>query len=125
VARRNLAALPDVEVVVSTFEAWPLPAEPFDVGLAATAVHWIDPQVRVPKAADALRPGGSLAVIETHHVAGGDERFFAAAQACYERFDPATPPGLRLRACADIPSQVPELGTSDRFSLADVRCYET
>ena len=40
------------------------------------------PTVRVVKAADALRPGGALATVATHHVAGGDESFFAAAQAC-------------------------------------------
>jgi hypothetical protein len=29
-------------------------------------------------------PGGGLAVIDTHHVAGGTEGFFADAQACYD-----------------------------------------
>ena len=93
VARRNLARFPAVEVVTAAFEDWPLPAEPFDMVLAATAFHWIDPAVRVVKAADALRPGGVLATVSTHHVAGGDESFFAEAQACYERWDPETPPG--------------------------------
>jgi SAM-dependent methyltransferase len=92
VARRNLARFPAVEVVTAAFEAWPLPSEPFDLVLAATAFHWIDPAVRVDKAADALRPGGWLATIATHHVAGGDESFFAEAQDCYICWDPATPP---------------------------------
>jgi hypothetical protein len=39
--------------------------------------------VRVAKAAQALRPGGALATIATHHVAGGTEEFFVGAQACY------------------------------------------
>ncbi|MGH2816652.1 MAG: class I SAM-dependent methyltransferase, partial [Actinomycetota bacterium] len=56
VARRNLARFPAVEVVTAPFEDWPLPEEPFDLVLAATAFHWIDPGVRVVKAADALRP---------------------------------------------------------------------
>jgi SAM-dependent methyltransferase len=90
VARRNLARFPVVEVVTAAFEDWPLPPEPFDLVLSATAFHWIDPAVRVRKAADALRPGGSLATIATHHVAGGDEQFFVQAQACYERWDPET-----------------------------------
>jgi hypothetical protein len=38
---------------------------------SATAFHWIDPDVRVVKAADALRPGGVLATVTTHHIAGG------------------------------------------------------
>jgi SAM-dependent methyltransferase len=69
-------------VVTAPFEDWPLPKEPFDLVLAATAFHWIDPNVRVVKAAVALRPGGVLATVTTHHIAGGDESFFAQAQAC-------------------------------------------
>ncbi|MBV9281092.1 MAG: class I SAM-dependent methyltransferase, partial [Chloroflexi bacterium] len=57
VARRNLARFASVTVVVSAFEDWPLPAGPFDAVVSATAFHWIDPAVRVTKAADALRPG--------------------------------------------------------------------
>jgi hypothetical protein len=42
-ARRNLAGFPAVEVINVAFEAWPLPAEPFDAVVAATSFHWIDP----------------------------------------------------------------------------------
>src|SRR6266542_2001730 len=96
VARRNLGRFLSAQVVTSAFEDWPLPPEPFDAVVSATAFHWLDPAVRVVKAADALCPGGALATIATHHIAGGTEDFFAAVQACYERWDPATPPGLRL-----------------------------
>jgi SAM-dependent methyltransferase len=125
VARRNLARYPAVEVVTAAFEDWPLPAEPFDMVLAATAFHWIDPAVRVVKAADALRPGGVLATVGTHHIAGGDESFFAEAQACYERWDPETPPGGDpLRPAADIPSSSDELDRSHRFGPATFRRHE-
>jgi SAM-dependent methyltransferase len=125
VARRNLARFPEVQVVTAAFEDWPLPAEPFDVVLAATAFHWIDPAVRVTKAADALRPGGALATIATHHVAGGDEAFLAQAQACYERWDPETPPGgARLPAAAEVPAASDELDRSGRFGPATFRRYE-
>jgi SAM-dependent methyltransferase len=83
-------------------ENWPLPQELFDVVVAATSFHWIDPAVRMAKAADALRPGGALAVVRGQHVRGGTEEFFVEVQRCYERFDPETPPGLRLPAVADI-----------------------
>ena len=115
VARRNLAPFPRAQVVTSTFEAWPLPPEPFDVVLAATSFHWVDPAVRVAKAADALRPGGVLATITTHHVAGGTEPFFAEMQACYERWDPATPPGLRCEPADAIPTDAHEIVGSGRF----------
>jgi SAM-dependent methyltransferase len=125
VARRNLARFPTVEVVTAAFEGWPLPSEPFDLVLAATAFHWIDPAVRVVKAADALRPGGALATVATHHVTGGDETFFAEAQDCYVRWDPETPPdGAPLRPAADIPSSSEELDRSGRFGPATFRRYE-
>ncbi|MFE6889385.1 class I SAM-dependent methyltransferase [Streptomyces sp. NPDC057694] len=108
VARRNLAEHPQVTFEIAAFEDWSLPPEPFDLVLAATSFHWIDPAVRVAKSAAALRPGGLLATVSTHHVAGGTEQFFVDVQACYERFDPATPPGLRLTAAADIPYDTQE-----------------
>ncbi|MCW2873619.1 class I SAM-dependent methyltransferase [Actinacidiphila oryziradicis] len=124
VARRNLARFPAVEVVTGAFEEWPLPAEPFDAVFSATAFHWIDPAVRVAKAADALRIGGVLATVATHHVAGGSEDFFAEVQECYERFDPATPPGLRLRGAAEIPEDHEEIDCSSRFGPAAFHRYE-
>ena len=124
VARRNLAHLPGVEVVVAAFEDWPLPAEPFDAVVAATAWHWLDPGVRVRKAAKALRPGGALATIATHHVAGADQGFAVEAQACYLRWDPATKPGLRLPAAAGIPEDSQELDRSGRFGPAVFRRWE-
>jgi SAM-dependent methyltransferase len=124
VARRNLARFPQVQVEVAAFEDWPLPAEPFDVVVAATAFHWIDPAVRVVKAAAALRSGGVLATIATHHVAGGTEEFFVEVQACYERWDPATPPGLWLPTAAQIPMRGDELDRSGRFGPVEFRRYQ-
>lgn len=92
VARRNLARFPHVEVVVAPFEDWPLPPEPFDTVVSATAFHWLDPAVREGKVRAALRPGGTLATFASDHVAGGTEAFFAEVQACYERWDPAVEP---------------------------------
>lgn len=125
-ARRNLAAFDSVAVVTAAFEEWPLPDEPFDVVFCATAFHWIDPAVRVPKCAAALRPGGLLATVGTHHIAGGSwtEEFFGAIQRCYERFDPATPAGLRMETARDIPEDDRELTASGRFGPAAFLRYE-
>jgi SAM-dependent methyltransferase len=117
-ARRNV---PGAEVVVSAFEDWRLPTSSFDLVVSATAFHWLDPDVRMAKSADALRVGGSLAVISTHHVAGGTSQFFVDVQGCYERFDPATPPDLRLTAAADVPF---EFDPSERFGPVQFRRYE-
>jgi ubiquinone/menaquinone biosynthesis C-methylase UbiE len=55
VARRNLAGFESVEIVTADFETWPLPGEPFDAVVSATAFHWI---VRPPhRAAASCRRG--------------------------------------------------------------------
>lgn len=117
VARRNLAQAPAAQVLTADFETWPLPEEPYDVVLSATAFHWIDPAVRTRKAADALRPGGALAVIRTQHVQGGTEQFFVDVQRCYERFDPDTTPGMRPPApeAVDNADHAEEVARSGRF----------
>ncbi|WP_369227573.1 class I SAM-dependent methyltransferase [Streptomyces sp. R39] len=116
VARRRLAAYPGVDVVVAAFEEWRLPPEPFDAVVCATAFHWLDPALRTPKAARALRPGGLLGVVATHHVAGGTEDFFAEVQECYERWDPATPPGLRQTRESELATDTSEFTGSPHFT---------
>ncbi|MCF3131142.1 class I SAM-dependent methyltransferase [Streptomyces olivochromogenes] len=130
-ARRNLAeaAAPgwvEVDVVTAEFENWPLPEQPFDAVVSATAFHWIDPAVRMAKAADALRSGGALAVVRNQHVWGGTEEFFVEVQRCYERFDPATPPGLRPPAAAEVEGldHAEEVARSGRFGATVFRRYE-
>ncbi|MFD4639562.1 class I SAM-dependent methyltransferase [Lentzea sp. NPDC058436] len=99
---------PAAQVVVADFDVWPLPAEPFDLVVSATAFHWLDPATRMARCAAALRPGGVLAVISTHHVAGGTGPFFVDVQKCYERWDPSTPPDLRLVPASEIPAEFDE-----------------
>jgi SAM-dependent methyltransferase len=115
VARQRLRAFPHVDVQVAEFEGWELPGEPFDLVVCATAFHWIDPAVRVVKAAQALRSGGRLALVTTEHVAGGTVEFFAEAQGCYERWDPATPPGLRLQPASEVTMYTGELDDFAHF----------
>ena len=71
IARRNLARFPAARVEVAAFEEWPLPADPFDVVVSASALHWIDPGVRFSKPAQALKPHGVLVVVHVHHVGAG------------------------------------------------------
>ncbi|MET9979100.1 class I SAM-dependent methyltransferase [Streptomyces microflavus] len=126
IARRNLAGGAEAEVVTARFENWPLPPEPYDAVVSATAFHWIDPAVRMTRAADALRPGGALAVVRSQHVRGGTEEFFVEVQRCYERFDPQTPPGLRPPAADDVDGSdhVEEVARSGRFGPTVLRRHE-
>ncbi|MGZ4713300.1 MAG: class I SAM-dependent methyltransferase [Acidimicrobiia bacterium] len=51
-----------VDVVVGRFETAVLPDERFDLVVAATSFHWVDPDVGIRRAAEHLRPGGHLAL---------------------------------------------------------------
>ncbi|XVV15505.1 class I SAM-dependent methyltransferase [Actinoplanes sp. CA-131856] len=124
VARRNLARFPNVTVVAAAFEDWPAADGTFDAILSATAFHWLDPELRMTRAADLLRPGGSLGIVSTHHIAGGTNAFFADVQRCYERFDPATPPGMRLTTDDETPEEAAEFDRSARFGPVEIRRYE-
>src|SRR5215467_9809640 len=50
------------EVEVAAFEAWESAGRAFDAVIAGQAWHWVDPVAGAAKAAQALRPGGRLAV---------------------------------------------------------------
>lgn len=123
-ARRNLAAHPEVTVSVSSFEQWPLPPQPFDAVLCATAWHWLDPAVRLAKSAEALRPGGWLAVVDTAHVDGGaTSELFVEAQECYLAWDPDTQPGFRLPTVDDVPVERRDVREPDLFEPAVLHRY--
>ncbi|GAA3558802.1 class I SAM-dependent methyltransferase [Kribbella ginsengisoli] len=116
--------LPELEVITAAFESWPLPAEKFDLVLSATAFHWIDPVVRVPKSADALRPGGLLAIVSTHHIAGGSEQFWTDVQDCYRRFTD-DPVEVEMLTADEVPQEdAAEIDASGRFGPVVVRQYE-
>lgn len=121
VARRNLADYPDVTIETAAFEEWPLPDELFGLVFSATAFHWLDHDVAVPKIARALRPGGVLVIISGGHVAGGDTPFFHDVQDCYERYMPGTPPGLRQTEPEDIPHAGEEIAASGLFGPLEHR----
>ena len=89
VARRNLKGYPQAAVRTGAFEESSLEDGAFDLAISATAFHWLDPAVAYPKAATALRVGGSLALFWNVHVhSHASEGFFEAAQRIYEREAP-------------------------------------
>lgn len=67
---RRLASIlaevaPRADVVVAGLEGAELADDDFDSAVAATAMHWVDLSVGLPKLHRALRPGGPLAVWRT------------------------------------------------------------
>lgn len=125
IARTKLATYPDAVVIERRFEAYALPHEPFDLVVSATAFHWVDPRIRVPKSAAALKPGGYLAIIDTHWGVGTHrDPFSARSQPCYERWEPAAEPGFVPPIIAELPASRPELDNSPSFASIEHRLYE-
>ena len=111
VARRKLAPFRNSEVVIANFDTWMGTSGNFDAVVAATSFHWLDPSSRVGKCASLLRPGGSLAVVDTRWgVAVGEDPFFAASQTCYARWTPNHDPAWRQVRPEDVPP--PSLGAA-------------
>jgi SAM-dependent methyltransferase len=125
IARGNLAAYPDSVVVERRFEDYDLPPEPFDLVVSATAFHWVDPGIRVTKAARALKQRGYLAIIHTHWGLGAHrDAFGVRSQRCWERWDTEAEPGFVEPVIADLPATRPELADSPSFGPVEHRVYE-
>jgi len=126
VARRKLAAYSQTEVLVGSFEDWPVEAGSFDLLISATAFHWVDPAIRYRKAALALKPGGAIALFWNHHVwneASGS--FFDEVQEFYLRAGEAKAreyQGLPLPH--DLPTTVrDEIDATSLFGEVTIRWY--
>jgi len=85
-----------VSVVVSRFEDWTPPAGGVDLLASAQAWHWVDHTRRTRLAAEALAPGGVLAVFG-HDYGFADDGLRAAMDEVYLRVAPeiADEPGQR------------------------------
>ena len=81
-ARDRVRGYPRVEIVVNTFEDWPLEAEAFDLVIAASAFHWVREDVGFPKAAAALRDTGAIALFRNAR-AGSDTPVFREIEQAY------------------------------------------
>jgi SAM-dependent methyltransferase len=60
--RARVGAESGLEIVGSAFEDADLPPASFDLVASATAFHWLEPDVALPKVASLLRPDGWLAI---------------------------------------------------------------
>lgn len=125
-ARRNLAHFPRVTVVEGRFEEWPTASgELFDLVFAATAWHWVDPDVRYRKAWEVLRPAGHLAFWEAVHVLPEDgEPFFEEIQDVYDEIGEGRPPGLTLPRPGELADRREEIEASGLFELIELRHFD-
>jgi len=121
-ARANLAGQPGVEVVETTFEAWPVERGAFGLVVCAQAFHWLAPEVRFAKAAEALAADGALAVVGNAAVLDASP-LRAAIDAVYARHAPSmTGPPVTHWYSAEGPI-VGLFAASGRFGPVEVRRY--
>jgi SAM-dependent methyltransferase len=85
-ARDNLRDYPNAQIINASFEEADLPVAEFDLVYAATAFHWIAPEVRFARSHALLKPAGHVAIIRRHAVS--DEQgdlFIKASQPIYRQ----------------------------------------
>jgi SAM-dependent methyltransferase len=63
-AAENLKDAGDVELIHARLEDTQLPRGSYEAAFSASAIHWVDPDLSWRKIADALAPGGTLALIQ-------------------------------------------------------------
>ena len=61
--RENCASYPNVTISNTSFEDWEIKAQQFDAVVSANAFHWISPEIKYTKAAEALKQDGSLILL--------------------------------------------------------------
>ena len=104
-----------------------LPASPEAFGLvfAATAWHWIDPEIRYLKARELLKPGGHLAFWEAVHVfPDGGDPFFREIQDVYDEIGEGLPPGTEFPRPGELPDSRAEIEASGLFTDVAVRRFD-
>jgi SAM-dependent methyltransferase len=91
-ARQRLAGFDNVSVETSAFEEWDDGGRRFELLVAASSWHWVDPSVGWRRAQDVLRPGGWMALLGNVVVRRpGESEVYAETADLHERFSPDNP----------------------------------
>lgn len=88
VAISKFAANDRIDIILSSFEEWEPGDNRYDLIIAATSFHWIDPQIAFIKCAQVLKPGGVLAAYSNTHIRL-KEGFFTRVQPVYRAYAPS------------------------------------
>lgn len=113
----------DIRFRQSSFEEFDGEGKPFDLVIAASSWHWIDPEIGYRKAASLLAPTGSLAVIATLHPKPFTG-FFERVQEVYRDVVPEWGNPNSTRTTADVIRDTrKEMESSGCFrTVTSVRC---
>lgn len=109
------------------FESWPpVGAQPpFDFVFAATAWHWIDPEVAYRRAWELIRPDGHLAFWSaTHVLPDGGDSFFTELQDAYEEIGQALPNDAIWYRPGGLPDEASAIRRSGLFDEIQVRQFD-
>jgi SAM-dependent methyltransferase len=91
-ARRKLGTFGNVEVETSMFEEWDDCGRRFEVVVAASSWHWVDPSVGWRRAHEVLRPGGWVALLGNVVVRRpGEPEVYAETADLHQRYSPGNP----------------------------------
>ncbi|HTX37853.1 MAG TPA: class I SAM-dependent methyltransferase [Bryobacteraceae bacterium] len=109
-------------VVLSTFEEAPLRETSFDLGLSATAFHWLDEDLALNKVARLLRPGGWWAMVwNTFGDPNRPDPFHEATKTLLNGPSiPSTGPG-EIPFALDVKARLAALGRTRAFDSIEHR----
>ena len=72
--------------IVSSFEDAELENEKYDLIYAASAFHWVDPNIGCPKAFNLLKEGGVFALFRYNFIPADGDELYEEIQNLYEKF---------------------------------------
>jgi SAM-dependent methyltransferase len=130
-ARQRLIRFLNVTVETSSFEDWNDRGRRFDVLVAASSWHWVDPSIGWLRGHQILRPGGWLALLGHVVVRRPNEpELYAATVDLHERFAPGDddwghPPFEDEVRSSTNEGWGPPHDSSDPFGPTTVRWYPT
>lgn len=88
VAAAKFERFKNVDIVVCSFEDWEPRNQVYDLVMAATSFHWVNPKGAYIKSVAVLKSTGALAVFSNTHVRK-NEGFFASDQDVYDARAPS------------------------------------
>jgi len=112
--------------VNAAFEDWrPASGAAFDLVVAATSWHWIDPGVRYERAFDLLRDGGHLAFWKAAHTfPDGGDPFFRDIQDVYDEIGEGMVGAPAWPRPGELADERAEIDATGLFDVAHVGQYD-
>ena len=122
-SKKLTGTFPALDVVNAKFEDADLEPGAYDLVLAATSFHWLEPSSRLQRCHHLLRPSGTLAIISTNQIdSSADGGFFERVQPVYMQHQQDNE-GLSLPGEDVTPPEHVELESSDLFNELALHRY--